>query len=108
MNKPQYIELVSLIESYYPGRFKHDEQTAQNWWRILRDHEFKTCERNLMKHVQKSEFVPTIANLIAGAQDETRAYAQDLETAINSTPSIDDFVKDLERRTGKRVVVDDL
>lgn len=107
MNKSEFIELTSLIESYYPGRFRNDERIAKTWWAVLKDHEFTTCQRNLKKHVTVSEFPPTIANLIAGAQDSSRVYAQDLADATQIGPSTEEFIEDLERRTGKRVVRND-
>lgn len=103
MKKPQFVDLMSQIENLYPGRFKFDENTASIWWEILKDHEFEICRKNLVKHVQVSEWPPAIANLIAGHKDESRTYNQGLGETIESVRPFEEIVKDIEKRTGMKV-----
>lgn len=104
MKKKEFVELISMIESLYPGRFKNDETTASVWWEVLSDHEFDMCRKNLMKHVQESEWPPAIANLTKGHKDSSRVYDQGLVDTIESVRPYEDIIKDIERRTGRKVI----
>lgn len=104
MTKAEMITLLEQIESFFPGRFTADEKTASVWWEILKDYDFEHCRRNLIKHVQTSEFPPTIANLIAGSKDISRNYSDDLIEKIENVPEIEEIVAEIERRTGRKVM----
>lgn len=104
MKKAEFVELITMIESFYPGRFKNDEVTAKNWWEILKDYEFALCKKNLTKHVQVGEWPPAIANLITGHKDSSRPYDQDLVETIEKVKPYEEIIKEIEQRTGRKVI----
>jgi hypothetical protein len=53
--------------------------------------------------VQESEWPPAIANLIKGHKDTSRAYNQGLVETIESVKPIEEYIKDIENRTGMKV-----
>lgn len=103
MKKTEMVELLKKIENFFPGRFKSDDYTASTWWKVLKDHDIKMCEKNLEKHVQVSEWPPAIANLIAGTKDNSRTYSQGLVESIENERTYEEIVKDIEKRTGMKV-----
>lgn len=103
MKKAEFVELMTLIDSFYPGRFKNDEHTAKAWWEILKGHEFELCKSNLIKHVETSEWIPSIANLIAEEKDTSRTYSGSVIENINGVKPIEEYIKEIEKRTGWKV-----
>jgi hypothetical protein len=103
VKKAEYVELITMIESFFPGRFKNDEMTGKTWWEILKEYDFDFCKKNLIKYVQVGEWPPTIANLIAGHKDTSRPYADSLAQTLDKPRNIADTIADIERRTGMKV-----
>lgn len=103
MKKPEMIELLTMIENFYPGRFKCDDFTASTWWEVLKEYDFVFCKKNLIKHVQDGEWPPTIANLIKGHRDTSRTYSDQLADNIDRKMTAEEQIADIERRTGMKV-----
>lgn len=104
MKKTELVDLLKTIENFYPGRFKSDDFTAQTWWEVLKDYDIELCKKNLMKHVQVGEWPPSIANLIAGHKDTSRTYSGDLIENIDGVKPIEEYIREIEQRTGRRVI----
>jgi hypothetical protein len=97
------IDLLTTIENFYPGRFKCDDFTASTWWEVLKEYDFDFCKKNLAKHVQVSEWTPTIANLVAGHRDMSRPSSDRLVDNIDRKMTPEQVIADIERRTGMKV-----
>ncbi|AYP68790.1 loader and inhibitor of phage [Bacillus phage vB_BpsM-61] len=104
MKKTEMVDLLEEIELFFPGRFTMDEKIASLWWRIIKDYDYKLCKTNLDKHVRESKFPPTIAQLIITDKDQSRPYDKDLQSEIENTRPYDDIVRDIEKRTGRKVI----
>lgn len=104
MKKTELVDLLKMIENLYPGRFKCDDFTAQTWWEVLKDHDFEFCRKNLMKHTQVGEWPPAIANLIQGHKDSSRTYNQGLVETIETVKPFEEYIKEIEQRTGRKVI----
>ena len=105
MKKAEFVELISMIESFFPGRFKNDEMTGKAWWEVLKEYEFEFCKRNLTKYVQVGEWPPTIANLVAGHKDVSRPSSGRLVDNLDNKQTPEQIIADIERRTGKKVIL---
>lgn len=104
MTQEQLAELMGMVNDYY-DRFQVTEAKFSAWWEILKDHEFEFCKKNLVKHAGASAFVPTIADLLKGYRDMSRPYSDRLVDNIDNRPQdIEEVFKDIERRTGMKVV----
>lgn len=104
MKKKEFVELIEMIESFYTARFKNNEVTAVAWWEVLKDYDFELCKKNLIKHVQVSEWPPAISNLIAGHQDTSRVYAGSLVERVETVKPIEEYIEEIEKRTGAKVI----
>jgi hypothetical protein len=105
MKKPELIKLLTMIENFYPGRFKCDDFTAETWWEVLKDYDFDFCMKNLQKHVQVGEWPPAIANLLKGHRDMSRTYSDPLMDNIERKMTPEETIADIERRTGRKVIL---
>ncbi|MGY3716759.1 replicative helicase loader/inhibitor [Sutcliffiella cohnii] len=84
MNKKEVLDLILKIENYYNNPFTRnlspDETREQkiikvvdSWHLILSDQEYKKVMQNFKKHVTKSKFPPTIAEL----------YEENVDSKVN-------------------------
>lgn len=64
------MELITDIESFYPGRFDADA-IAKPWWKVLKHYDYNRADRELQEHVKTERFPPTISDLIE-AQEQTK------------------------------------
>lgn len=103
MNQEKTVELMELITTYFE-RFQVSEQKFNAWYEILKDHEFESCRKNLIKHVKESSFVPTIADITKGSKDVSRNYSGQLVDNINKVKPYEEIVKEIEERTGRKVI----
>lgn len=67
MNKNEVIELIKLIDVYFPGRVKTEDpkRLIEAWTIALEGQDFEKVKQNLIEYVRTSHFPPTIADLIA-------------------------------------------
>lgn len=74
MKKSEVSELITLIDSYYRGRMITDDPQAllDAWYIALKDEDTAKVNANLLKHVKKSHFIPTISELVHTPDERIR------------------------------------
>jgi hypothetical protein len=72
MDKAQFTEIMTTIESLYPGRFDVSK-VAKPWWLKLKDYDFARTMHALHLYVEKGQFPPTISDLIQEQASRKRA-----------------------------------
>jgi hypothetical protein len=69
MNKKEVIKLLVLIESVYSSVIFKDE-TIQQWFEFCSEMDFEKVMAKVKKHIRKSPFPPTIADIAVFSYDD--------------------------------------
>lgn len=72
MDKAQFSEIMTTIESLYPGRFDISK-VAKAWWISLKDYDFARTMHALHRYVEHGTFPPTISDLVQEQASRRRA-----------------------------------
>lgn len=106
MNKTEFGNIMAAINAAYPSeKITQDANKVRLWWQMLTDMEYMVVAQNLQRHIKRSSFPPTIAELRGPSQVfnnfTRRNYDMDkLEMAllgINKVTCIEDVKKSENR-----------
>lgn len=76
MNREEFSKLAFVIKSSYStSNILEDEESVSVWYELLKDMDYETCKKAVLRHICTSKFPPTIAD-IRGASSEN-AHAND-------------------------------
>jgi hypothetical protein len=84
MNKKEVVEVLKMVEAYFPGKLKVDDPNAMvaAWHRILKGYEFNNVMANLDTYAANNKFVPTVADLVKPPRAEVDRYVPSAEETI--------------------------
>lgn len=63
MNKNEIVQIGKLIAAAYPNQ-TFDKDKLSVWYELLNSHDYETIRANTIQHIKRSEYAPTIADLI--------------------------------------------
>lgn len=70
MEKAEFLVLVKTMKAMYPNMFK-DEYSVNVWFEMLKDLPYRVASNALAKHINTSEYPPTVASIRRNAMDMT-------------------------------------
>lgn len=80
MEKAEFLVLVRTMKSMYQNMFK-DEYSVNVWFEMLKDLPYKVASNALAKHINTSEYPPTVASIRRNAMDMTTPQGMNGEQA---------------------------
>ncbi|KAA0547552.1 hypothetical protein FZW96_11940 [Bacillus sp. BGMRC 2118] len=69
MDRNRVVDLFKIIKMFYEN-FEVSSEKVDYWHSILKKHDFKTVEENLLQHVETSVYPPKIAEIIKKNHDD--------------------------------------
>lgn len=83
MNRQQVIELFKVMDVYYTPKAVLDPTAKiEAWLFALKDYDSEMIYANLMNHVERSAFPPTIADLVKKQERSGRYIPDSKETQL--------------------------
>lgn len=77
MTKKEFAVIVKKIKAAYSScKLFEDEFSLNLWYSHLKDIGYADCEKSLTKHIQTSEFPPTIAELRRNPDSDCMTWAE--------------------------------
>lgn len=82
MTKGETKDLLTMVRTYYGGKFKVDDpqSTFNAWYIILAECDFETIKANFLAYVKTNKFPPSVSDLLAIEPAKDRAIPNGLET----------------------------
>lgn len=67
MTKQEFAKLCTAMKAAYADpKFLADQMAMSVWYEALKDTDYNDLQKSLMRHIQTSEFLPTVASLRKG------------------------------------------
>ncbi|QFG05730.1 helicase loader [Bacillus phage 035JT001] len=84
MTFKEAVMIIQKISTVYYQNFSITEDKVKEWAHVIQEYEKKQVEENLLEHVRKSKFPPTLADLIRSEEDSQPKGA----AYIQATPEL--------------------